>query len=70
MAQCVIENRIGMEGNPILASARNRAAHRILGPALQRAIDLEFTDSIRKFDAKSWLDDAPELARYGFILTV
>lgn len=68
--QCVIENRLGMEGNPILASARNRAAHRILGPALQQAIDLEFSESIRKFDAKGWLADAPELANYGFVLTV
>jgi hypothetical protein len=68
---CTIENRMGMSGSsPVLNMSRNAAAHRILAPILQSAIDTEFNNSLVMLDKKGWLESAPELSRYGFVVTV
>jgi len=69
-ATCTIENLLGMDSSTpaVLNESRNRAAHRILAPALQTAIDTEFASNLKKFDEKQWKDAAPLLAQYGFVV--
>lgn len=70
VATCVIENRLGMDGRwPALDARRNAAAHRILAPALQNAINSEFHKSMELIDKKGWNEAKPTLAQLGFVVT-
>ena len=69
-ATCTIENRPGMDGRwPALDATRNAAAHRVLAPILQQAINEEFDKAMVLIDKKGWSDKKAELAKYGFNVT-
>lgn len=62
-----IENRLGMDGEfPNLDAQRNAAAHRILEPALQAAIDRNFEEQMEIAARRGLLDEAPKLRVVGF----
>ncbi len=70
IATCIIENKLGEFGkNPALDASRTIAANRILGGALQKAIDIEFMRSMEEFNKKGWNTIAPKLAGYGIMMT-
>jgi hypothetical protein len=64
---CMIENNLGMEGvYPELDKQRNEAAHRILEPVLQAAIDRNFHKQVEIAAQRGLLDKSPELRLLGF----
>ena len=67
-ATLTIENKMGMAGrNPTLDAKRNAAAHRILGPVLQSAIDRNFQTQMKIAAERGLLDLSPRLRQLGFM---
>lgn len=67
---CVIENRMGMGGKTtMLDERRNLAAHRILGGALQTAIDTQFYRDTVEFDRRGWATIGTRLSEFGVVVT-
>lgn len=66
---CTIENRMGMRGTyPALDERRNIAAHRILAPALARAIEVEFQKKMVSLAKRNWEDSRKVLADLGYLV--
>jgi 3-dehydroquinate dehydratase len=71
LAVCVIENRLGMdEEYPTIAEGRNAAAHRLLEPVLQGAIDYEFWGKMREFTRQGLREYKARTAAYGVTIDV
>lgn len=69
-AICKIENNVGMdETYPTIAARRNEAAHRILGPVLQGAIDRNFDEQMELAAKRGLLDHAAALKALGVIVS-
>lgn len=61
-----IDNNMGTdEEYPTIAARRNEAAHRILGPVLQRAIDRNYEKQMQIAAERGLLDRAPQLKALG-----
>lgn len=62
-----IENRVGMDDKyPVSNALRNAAAHRVLGPVLQRAIDRGFDKQMAEAARRGILDAREKLKALGF----
>ena len=69
LAVCVVQNTIGMNNsNDVLGKKYNRAAHRVLTPVLQRAIQSEFESKIQLLHRKGLLEKSMVLRPYGFLV--
>jgi len=63
---CKISNTLGMNGpNAILGEKYNAAAHRILEPIMQRAIDKEAVTKLQKAFSEGWIDQAHLIRQFG-----
>ena len=66
-AVCVVQNTIGMNNsNDVLGEKYNQAAHRVLNPVLQRAIQSEFESKIQLLNRRGLLEKSMVLRPYGF----
>lgn len=62
-----IENRVGMSGEyPGYDQQVNAAAHRVLEPVLQRAIDANYIQQMQEAGRRGLLDSGPALRSMGF----
>lgn len=65
-ATLTIENRAGMDDRfPNISKQRNEAAHRLLVPALQTAIDANFDKQMELINRNKWLDNSSSLRMLG-----
>jgi hypothetical protein len=63
---CKISNTLGMNWpNAILGKKYNDAAHRILEPIMQRAIDKEAVTKLQKAFREGWIDQANLVRQFG-----
>lgn len=66
---CKISNTIGMNNpNSVLGEKYNKAAHEILEPVLQAAINSEFVGKLEYANKQEWARLEPELKELGMLI--
>ena len=66
---CRCDNTMGIGNqNDVMSEKYNKAAHEILEPVLQQAIDLEFKSKLAYANSKEWAKDEPSLAALGLLV--
>lgn len=69
LAICRCDNTLGIgNANDVLSEKYNKAAHRILEPVLQRAIDIEFKGKMEYASKQEWAKDEQELRALGMLV--
>ena len=66
---CTVSNTLGMHnGNAVLGEKYNRAAHDLLEPILQTAVNQEFWSKLKYANKQEWARLEPELAALGVVV--
>lgn len=69
MAFCRCDNILGIGNrNDVMSEKYNKAAHEILEPILQRAVDIEFKTKLEYANKQDWAKQEPKLISLGFLV--